>query len=59
MMTKLTVTQCVLLSTAAKRESVCLYPLPEGPHVHKLTNQGNIAVIRTLPDRRARNDHMS
>ena len=29
-MTKLTDTQCVLLSTAAKRESLSLYPLPDG-----------------------------
>ena len=29
-MTKLTDTQCVLLSTAAKRETLSLYPLPEG-----------------------------
>jgi hypothetical protein len=29
-MTKLTDTQCVLLSTAAKRDRLSLYPLPEG-----------------------------
>ena len=41
-MTKLTDTQCVLLSTAAKRDSLSIYPLPSslkpGGGLHKALN---------------------